>query len=70
MHDGAPQRQPLPPAARQVACDRALASLEARHLEHERAAALDLPVAQTVEPSEERDVLLDRQSVRENRCDM
>src|SRR5688572_1625407 len=59
VENRAPEREPLPPPARQVAGQRVLAPLEARHLEHELPPRLDPGAGQPVDASPEPDVLVD-----------
>ena len=54
VEDGAAEREPLPPAARQVAGQRALAAAEAGHVEHERAPRVEPVARQAVDAAEER----------------
>ena len=59
VEDRAAERQPLPPAAGEVARQRRLAAAQAGHLDHELAARGERRAGQPVDAAPERDVLID-----------
>ena len=63
VQERAPKRQPLPPAAGQIARQRALAAAQAGHLEHEPAARSRARRPQPVNAAVEADVLVDGQQL-------
>ncbi len=65
VHHGAGQRQPLLPAARQLAGQPVLLALEARHVDGPGLALAGLGTAQAVDPAEEAEVLPDGEVVVE-----
>ena len=60
-----PEREPLPPAAGEIAGQRGFAALEAGHLDDELPARLDPVAGQAVNASPEPDVLVDGQQLVE-----
>src|SRR6188472_375179 len=61
VEDGAAEREPLPPATREVRCFGLFPAVEPRHIHHERTALLQSCARQAVNAAEEADVLVDRQ---------
>ena len=65
VEDRAAEREPLPPAAGEIARERVLAAAQAGHLDHERAPRFEPRAAQPVDAAEEADVLIDGEQLVE-----
>src|SRR5205807_3050327 len=63
VQDRAAEREPLPPAAGQLARAEVLAALESGHLDREPAARLETRAVEPVDAAEEPDVLIDREAL-------